>query len=64
MDRVQTKFTLPEIFAEVTAELDTVPEGFVDVRIYRSNNALENYDITTHRRNKGRIAKSAESAAN
>lgn len=64
MDSRKPPYTLPSIFAEVEAELDKIPEGFVDVRIYKSNNALENHDITTHKRRKGRIAKSAEIAVN
>lgn len=46
---------LTDIWAEARTELDRVPDGFVEIRIYKSNHALENHDITTHRRNKGRI---------
>lgn len=50
------------VILELISELGRVSDGFVEVRIYKSNNALENHDITTHKRNKGRIK--ADFAAN
>lgn len=56
MDRVKPATPIDQIFAEVRAELDTIADGYVELRIYKSQNALENHDITTHKRSKGRIA--------
>lgn len=50
------------VISELISELGRVSDGFVEVRIYKSNNALENHDITTHKRTKGKI--NAEFATN
>ena len=50
------------VILELISELGRVSDGFVELRIYKSNNALENHDITTHKRIKGKI--NADFAAN
>lgn len=58
--RTATEFK--EIVRELISELGSISDGFVELRIYKSNNALENHDFTTHKRRKGKIT--AEFALN
>lgn len=64
MDRDEP-ITLTSIWREACEELDRLPkDGRLELVIYKSNNVLSNYDVRPVKQYKGRIAKSAESAAN
>lgn len=54
--RSKSTVNLQDVFADYVLELASITDGFVELRVYKSNNALENHDITTHQRRKGKIA--------
>lgn len=59
----RTAIEFGDITADLLSELDTITDGFVDVRVYKSHNALENYGVTKYKLVKGKISP-AKSAMN
>ena len=50
---------IADLVTEIESEAGRIMNGFVEVKIYVTNNVMENFDITVHKRNKGRISPSA-----